>query len=360
MSRLQVSITVPLTDDPTEAVLAAVGELGKSTSVDVRWEPDLLPPQRYPADHRGEPDFVRSPANQARWEQMLAGTDVSLGIPGDSPNGLRSLMAAAPNLRWVQGTAAGAGEQVAGAGLEPSQLQQVRVTSAAGLHGVPLAEFAVSGLLAMAKDHAVLRAASQAHEWRSRWPMGLLDGSRALVLGLGGIGVEVARLLAAFVVEVTALRRRPDRDDPHALPMGVARLVSLDELDEVLPQADSVVSTLPGTGTTRGLLDARRLALLPAHAVVVNVGRGSVVDSGALVAALDAGRLRGAVLDVTDTEPLPPSSPLWGRDDVLLSPHTAGLTLSEDRSITALFADNLTRFLTDRPLRNLVDPAQGY
>jgi glyoxylate/hydroxypyruvate reductase len=137
-------------------------------------------------------------------------------------------------------------------------------------------------------------------------------------------------------------------------------VVTLDELDRVLMGADAVVVTLPGTPATRGLLDARRLALLPTHAVLVNVGRGSVVDSTALANALDNGKLRGAVLDVADVEPLPPESVLWGRANVIISPHTAALTVDEDDRILALFIDNLDRFLTGRPLRNVVDSDAGY
>jgi glyoxylate/hydroxypyruvate reductase len=120
------------------------------------------------------------------------------------------------------------------------------------------------------------------------------------------------------------------------------------------------VKTLPGTEHTRHLLNGRRLSSLPPHAIVVNVGRGSAIDTAALVDALDAGALRGAVLDVTDVEPLPAESALWGRPNVIISPHTAALTVAEDERIVALFADNLASFLASRPLRNLVDHDAGY
>lgn len=155
---------------------------------------------------------------------------------------------------------------------------------------------------------------------------------------------------------VVGVRRSTSGD----LPEGVSQIVGLDALHSVLPTADVVVLTLPGTPHTRSLINAERLALLPPHAVLVNVGRGSVVDSGALAAALDGKALRGAVLDVTDAEPLPPDSTLWGRANVIISPHTAALTRNEDDRITALFADNLTRLLTDQPLRNTVNLTAGY
>jgi len=121
-----------------------------------------------------------------------------------------------------------------------------------------------------------------------------------------------------------------------------------------------VVLALPGTTQTRGLINAERLRRLPDHAVVVNVGRGSVIDTRALVAALDEGRLRGAVLDVIDVEPLPTDSPLWARPNVILSPHTAALTVDEDHRIVDLFGSNLRRFVKGEPLRNLVEVDRGY
>jgi phosphoglycerate dehydrogenase-like enzyme len=359
VTTLHVTVCVPLTDDPTAAVLAAVGSSGAEQKVEVRYEAELLAPQRFPADHRGDPQFCRTSAQQERWDDLLSTTDVALGIPGDGPGGLRQLVRAAPGLRWVQGTAAGTGEQLLAAGWSADELARISVTSAAGLHAEPLTEFALSGLLALLKDHDVLRQASSERQWLSRWPMRQLAGSTVAVLGMGGIGRRLAAALHALGAEVVAVRRRPDAGSDGASE-GVRRTVGLDGLEDLLPGVDAVVSTLPGTPSTRGLLDARRLALLPPHAIVVNVGRGSVVDSGALVAALDAGRLRGAALDVTDVEPLPADSPLWGRPDVVLSPHTAALTVEEDRKIIGLFADNLARFLAGRPLRNLVDPAHGY
>jgi glyoxylate/hydroxypyruvate reductase A len=350
---LVVTVCVPLSLDPTPPIeSAAEGRV----QVRVNYRPDLLPVQRFPADHRGDPAFERSPAAVRVWQQLLATTDVAFGIPGDSPAGITELVTTAPRLRWIQGTAAGAGEQLAGAGVAQHLLDKLVVTSAAGIHAVPLAEFGLFGLLALAKDIDVLTQANAERHWRPRWPMRLLAGSRIVVLGLGGIGAEFSRLAAAFGATVVGVRRSAS----GVVPPGVEKVISLDALDRVLPAADAVVVTLPGTEQTRGLIGQRRLRLLPPHAVLVNVGRGSVVDSGALVRALDDGALRGAVLDVADIEPLPADSALWGRPNVIISPHTAALTIDEDDRLTALFADNLTRLLTDQPLRNTVNLAAGY
>jgi glyoxylate/hydroxypyruvate reductase len=352
---LQVLVAAPLSCDPVPVVEAAVAGVGE---VELHHRPDLLPPQRWVADHRGEDGWERDLAQQSAWEALLADADVLLGVPGDAPAGLAAAVAAAPRLRWVQGTAAGAGEQLVAAGLSAADLARVTVTSAAGVHARPLAEFALFGLLAMAKDADRLAAAQREHRWAPRWPLRPLAGQRVLVLGLGGIGRELARMLGALGVEVVGTRR--SRGGP--LPEGVARVVQDDDdaVEAELAGADAVVSCLPGTGSTRGWLDARRLALLPARAVVVNVGRGTVVDTGALLAALEVGRLRGAVLDVTDPEPLPADHPLWDRTDVVISPHTAALAVDEDDSVVELFAANLVRHLRGEPLVNTVSADRGY
>ncbi len=349
-----VTVCVPLSFDPTAAIEAAARSAGHQVSV--RYRPDLLPPQRFVSDHRGPDGFVRAAAGEREWQSLLSQASIAFGIPGDDPAGLARLAAVAPGLRWVQGTAAGAGEQVGAAGLSPAVLDRLLVTSAAGVHAVPLAEFAIFGLLALAKDVDRLNEANAAREWRPRWPMRLLAGSQVVIVGLGGIGRQSALLASAFGAKVIGVRRRVDGD----LPPGVDRIVGLDQLAEVLPVADSVIVTLPGTTQTRGLFDASLLRLLPAHATLVNVGRGIVVDTAALVSALDAGALRGAVLDVADTEPLPPGSPLWHRPNVIISPHTAAMTIDEDDRLTALFADNLCRLLDGRQLRNVVDITTGY
>ena len=353
-ARITVAVCVPLGLDP--APVKQRIEAAGGGAVECHFDRTLLPPPRFVADHKGADGFVRDPEAEQRWRALLARADVALGIPGDSPEGLRDLLALAPRLQWVQGTAAGTGEQVMRAGLRDDVLGRVRFTSTAGIHAVPLAEFALFGLLAFAKDLDVLAELDRSRTWRTRWPMQALRGTSVLVLGLGGVGREVARLAAAFGCRVTAVRRQSN----GALPEGVAALARLSDLDELLPAADSVVVTLPGTAQTAGLLDGRRLALLPPHAVVVNVGRGSVLDSAALAARLDSGGLRGAVLDVADEEPLPATSPLWGRPNVIISPHTAALSVDEDARIVELFIDNLRRFVDGIPLVNLVDPAVGY
>jgi phosphoglycerate dehydrogenase-like enzyme len=157
-----------------------------------------------------------------------------------------------------------------------------------------------------------------------------------LVAGLGEIGREVARLAEAFSMHVLSTRRTEG------------------DLDELLPDADSVVITLPLTAETRGLFDRGRIGLMKPGAILVNIGRGPVVDEEALIDALRSGHLRGAALDVFATEPLPYDSPLWELDNVILSPHTAAQSTRENERIVELFADNLRRYLAGEELRSRI------
>lgn len=342
-------VAVPLTAEAVEELHRRAPE-----GVRVLHEPELLPAARWPGDHAGEEGFRRGPEQREHWEALLAEADVLLGIPGDDPEGLAGAVRGCPRLRWVQATADGAGQTVAASGLSDAELDGVTVTKATGVHDGPLAEFCLFGLLAFAKQLPRLLTDRREHRWQKR-PVGELRGRTLLLLGLGPIGLEVARLARAFGMRTVGVSRSgsSESDVLDAVhPTG--------ELDGLLAHADALVSCLPLTDETRGLLDADALGRLPEHAVVVNVGRGPVIDEEALVAALREGRLAGAALDVTAQEPPPDDSPLWSLENVLLSPHTAALTPAEDERIVALFAENLDRWLAGEPLAGRVDPQRAY
>ena len=167
----------------------------------------------------------------------------------------------------------------------------------------------------------------------------------------------MARRAKAFETTVLGNRRsaRPGDTDPD-----VDELYGLDELDEMLARCDAVVLSAPHTPETIDLFDAERLARLKPGAVVVNVGRGSIIDEAALVAALESGHVGAAVLDVTREEPLPADSPLWDAPNMYLSPHCSTAREGYNEALMELFCDNLERFLADEPLRNVVDPDRGY
>jgi phosphoglycerate dehydrogenase-like enzyme len=177
-------------------------------------------------------------------------------------------------------------------------------------------------------------------------------------VGLGRIGEAIAGRARPVGMRVVALKRDPSaRYDPT---VAVDEIAGLEALDEALGRADHVCVTVPLTPATRHLIDAARIARLRAGAYFYNVSRGAVIDEAALVAALRAGKLAGAGLDVFEEEPLPAESPLWDLENVILTPHVSGTTpLYYDRT-AALFADNLDRFLAGQPLANRFDPARGY
>jgi phosphoglycerate dehydrogenase-like enzyme len=345
---VRVTIAGPLQAELVEPIRSV------DPHVEVAYEPDLLPPVRFPCDHAGIDDFRRSPRDERRWRQLLGVAEILFGIPGDSPQGLAEAVRANPGLRWVQATSAGAGEQVGAAELTDKELARVVVTSAAGVHAGPLAEFALLGLLAFAKDLPRVLADQRARRW-GHYPVAELSGRTLLIVGLGSIGAEVARLAAALRMRVIGLNRTGAGHHPH-----VDELARIDTLGDRLPEADAIVISLPLTDQTRGLLDAAAFARIKPGATLVNVGRGGVLDEAALIDALRERRLAGAALDVFASEPLDSASPLWELPNVLITPHTAGLSLHENERIVSLFVENLRRYLRGEDLLNRVDPQLLY
>lgn len=321
---------------------------GSRADVTVTYRPDLLPVPRHTADHHGERRDL-SPEQIKEWGAILAGAEVCFDFDWLAP---ASMAQESPGLRWVQATSAGVGGFMERTGLSKSG---ITVTTAAGVHAQALAEFVLAGLLFLVKDLDTLRRDQAEHRWTSG-AVASLAGRRALVVGLGHIGRRVAEVLAALGVEVWGAGRPGRRYE--GLP--VTRLGTTGALDQLLPHVDTVVLATPLTPATQGLIGAGELALLPPGAILVNVGRGAVVDEQAMIAALQEGRLAGACLDVFEQEPLPPSSPLWDIPNVLISPHSAATLESENAALTDLFLDNLDRFVEGRPLRNRFNPEDGY
>jgi phosphoglycerate dehydrogenase-like enzyme len=350
MTGLPVMVASPLEAALADRIAAA------DPRVELLFDPALLPPARYPGDHAGEPGFRRDPEGEARWRAMLERAEVLFGIPGDSADGLAGALATAPRLRWVHATSAGAGELVRRAGLDRKELQRVTVTTSSGVHAVPLAEFTILGLLAVLKDLPGLLEAQRDRAWPTvRRPLAELHGRTMVLVGLGEIGREVARLGKAFGMRTVGVRRSqgpppPFTDEVHGP----------ERLPELAGGADAMVVSLPLTDQTAGLVDRDTIERLPGTCVFVNVGRGRVVDEEALVEALGARRIAGAVLDVFATEPLPPASPLWTLPNVLVSPHAAALSERENERIVELFVANLRRFLDGSPLMKAVEPGVWY
>jgi phosphoglycerate dehydrogenase-like enzyme len=219
--------------------------------------------------------------------------------------------------------------------------EHVMVCNARGVYDAPLAEWVVGAILAMQRGLVQSRDAQARHEWKAIEPPELA-GRRVVILGLGSIGTAIADRLRPFGVEVIGVGRTA-RDGVRGLA----------DLDEVLRDAEILVNILPLTSETTGLLDARRLGLLPDGALLVNAGRGRTIETAALVEELQAGRLRAA-LDVTDPEPLPPDHPLWELPNVLLTPHMAGDSPASTIRAFELAGDQVRRFATGEPLINEV------
>jgi glyoxylate/hydroxypyruvate reductase A len=330
---------------------------------DVLYEPSLLPVPRYGNDHGGIRP-VLGDEDDARWSAMLAAAEIAFDFDWRAP---ADLLTTAPALRWLQATSAGIGGFVQRHGLDTGS---VVFTTAAGTHADPLAEFAVTGALHFVKNVPGLQAAQRQHHWE-RHVSGQLRGRRATVVGIGSIGRRVAELYTLLGLQVTAVGRPGDVDhdgtrrqqgDPggrYDVPDGVA-VVTTDALDEVLPTTDVLVLACPLTDETLDLVNAARVALLPAGAIVVNIARGQVIDEAALTAALTSQHLAGAALDVFRSEPLPADSPLWDLPNVLVSPHSASTAANENAVLTDLFLDNLQRYLSGAPLRNVYRSDRGY
>jgi phosphoglycerate dehydrogenase-like enzyme len=254
------------------------------------------------------------------------------------PYGSRRVIEALPRLSALRVV------QVNSAGFDwiaPSVPEGVALCSARGTRDAPVAEWVVGTILDSCKGLARFRRQQEQAQWKPRMPRELA-GSKVLIVGYGSIGRAVADRLRPFGVEVTGVASRP-RGNTHGV----------EALDELLPHADIVIVLLPATPETVGLMDRERLARLETGALLVNAGRGTVVDMDALCDELESGRLHAA-LDVTDPEPLPPESPLWRLPNVLLTPHVAGDSPAADQRVYELVGDQIRRHLEGRPLLNVV------
>jgi phosphoglycerate dehydrogenase-like enzyme len=271
----------------------------------------------------------------------------------------RLLFLEAKRLRWVHSAAAGVGTA-----LHREMMQSdVAFTNSAGIHAIPIAEYVVAGVLHFLRGLDIALDQQRRIEWNKApfvamdSPLREVDSVRALIVGVGGIGGAIGERLTALGARCTGVRRRVGLGPPP----GFERVIGLDELDSELPNHDVVALAAPQTSETDGLLTAKRLDLLPATAIVVNVARGSLIDEEALAVRLKNGRLRGAVLDVFRQEPLAPTSDLWQLRQVLLTPHVSPVSPGRfwPRQLD-LFLDNWNRYSRGEPLRNVVNKQAGY
>jgi phosphoglycerate dehydrogenase-like enzyme len=287
-------------------------------------------------------------------KRLIAGAEAYFGF-GLTPD----LLAAAPRLRWVHSAAAGVGS-VLGSGIADSD---VMLTNSAGIHGPPIAEFVVAGILYVLRGLDVAVAQQRRHEWSKAFfvaedsPLREVSECRVLIVGTGGLGGESARRLASLGATCVGVRRRPALGAPE----GFTAVVGPAGLDEELPKADVLVLAAPFTADTSEMMTRERLMRLPKGAIVVNVARGALLDEDAIADLLERGRLRGAVLDVFREEPLPATSRLWSLPNALITPHTSPVSPRRywPRQLD-LFLTNWHRYARGEPLLNLVDKQAGY
>ena len=347
-NNLTVAIAVPLEAEHVEAIRAA------NPSVTVLYEPELLPQERFPADHAGDPAFKRTQEQEARYWDMLRSADVLYGFPNESPAGLAEI-ASSEKLQWIQAMAAGAGGAVKAAKLSDVDLARIKITSSAGVHGLPLGEFAMMGALNGLKRSAELAADQAAKHWPElRTPTRLARGSNVVITGLGEIGLETARLARALGMNVSGTKRTVEPIE------GIDTVTDTAGLPGLVATADILINTLPGTPYTEKMINAEIFNAMKPGTIVVNVGRGTVIDEDALLEALNNGQVSYACLDVFAVEPLPEASPLWEHPRVMVSPHTSALSSAENRLIAERFMENLARFQTGTELLHTVDPVHFY
>jgi len=284
--------------------------------------------------------------------------DVEVLLRGPMPSAtFDRLLARCPSLRWVHSATAGVERVLTPAAAERGLL----ITNARGVFSDPIAEYTLMMILAVVRRLPELMELQRERTWQPL-PARELRQVTIGIVGLGSIGRAVARLAAAFGARVIGTRRDPDGRTAggDGMPDGIDRILSHDELPELLAESDFVVLALPLTRETDKLMDAQRLSQMKPGAWLVNVARGRLVEERALLRALREGRLGGAVLDTLLEEPLPPGSPLWDAPGLIVTPHTSwssGRVL--DRSIE-LFCDNLVRYRDGSGLLNRVDPGAGY
>ncbi|MCY2959240.1 MAG: D-2-hydroxyacid dehydrogenase [Planctomycetota bacterium] len=288
-------------------------------------------------------------AEAARRAAEAHGADATYASP--------EFLKAATNLVWLQAQSAGVDRWVAMP--EVRDADRITLTNLRGVHGPAIADHVFAMLLTLTRDLPVHLAGRERGAWQRDGSGELtpiaLEGRTLLVVGLGGIGTEIARRGHGFGMRVLATRRG---DDPA--PDFVERVAKADQLLALLPEADVVAIAVPLTPETTNLFDARAFAAMKTGSYLVNIARGKVVNQDALVEALRSKKLAGACLDVTDPEPLPPAHPLWRFPNVVITPHVAASAELTDARRWALFRENLRRFDAGEPLYNVVDKKAGY
>jgi phosphoglycerate dehydrogenase-like enzyme len=311
---------------------------------------------------------IQKPVSE-RWDSMDTGSlfdgteEVLYGLvpPRD--------LAVAPALKWVQLHSAGINQLAA----HPILESEITITTSSGIHAVPIGEFSIAMMMALARHVPRMVRLQDRGEWpQDRWRMFIgteMHGKTLGIVGYGSIGRHVARIATQGLgMRVLAMTRSGNKADRGYHEPGVGdpdgRWPSAwfvrDQLADLLAQSDFVLLAVPLTSETRHLIGERELGTIKPEAYIVNIARGEVIDEAALIRALSENRIAGAGLDVFSQEPLPATSPLWHMENVLMAPHVSAATPSYDDRVVALFAENLRRYVQGEPLLNTVDKQLRY
>ncbi|MGI8642775.1 MAG: D-2-hydroxyacid dehydrogenase [Thermomicrobiales bacterium] len=296
------------------------------------------------------PDVVFDVVNDPASEAGFGDADAIIGW-----RLTKEQLANSPRLQWLQTTSAGV-ERV----LTPEMNERgIVITNASGVHSISISEHIMAMMLAFGRGIPLLLKNQQRHVWRDENPreeVFELYQQSLMVVGVGDIGIALGERASGFGMNVIGVRRRMDLPQPGSF----SEMIGTDALEARLPDADHVAICLPLTNDTKGLFSARMIDAMKPGAYIYNIGRGPIIDQGALVQALLAGKLGGAGLDVTDPEPLPQDSPLWDMPNVLITAHTSGSSPAYWERASEIVVENIRRWQADEPLNNVIDLQHGY
>ncbi len=321
--------------------------------IDVIYEPSLIAPPRYIADHNGDPTFRRTEEQEAKWRRLLASAEILFDYDHTHPTDLPEL---APSVRWIQFTSSGIGVFVK-KNRYADRMPTTLFTTASGVHAQPLAEFCLLVMLMFSRRLWHTMEQQQQKLWE-RFTGSDLHGKTLTIFGVGRIGRKVAEFARALGMQVIGIVRNPA--GRTAADLHVDELHCNADLMNILPRTDFLVLIAPHTPETENLIGKQQLAAMPQGSVLINIARGQLVVEQDLIESLRSGHLGGAGLDVFAIEPLPTESPLWTMPNVLVSPHSASTSDRENELITDLFCENIRRYLSGQPLQNVLDPKRMY
>jgi len=352
--KVNVTLALPVADELQQMIRAADGRLAVSALTRAQrrvyrggrplWAGYPEPPV---------PEDESEDEARRNLEPVLAETEIIFSnpvVPAD-------IVPRAPKLKWLQLTSAGVDRLLDA----PVVQSHVTVTTASGIHAVPISEYVIGAMIAFAKGFPRAMRAQAERSWQPYWPEELEEKTVGII-GVGAIGARVAQIARALGLRVLAMRRSAQRRlaGPETGDPSIDEMLPPSDLPYLLGESDYVVLALPLTPESRGMIGEAELRAMKPSAVIVNIARGAIIDEPALVRALKEGWIAGAALDVFSREPLPSDSELWALPNVLLTPHISGGTPRYMERAVRLFCDNLRRYLDGQPLLNVVDPQRGY